>query len=131
MSILAMDPSSTDRGRDDALARRAEELESLRQAEHETAFAGDQREVTGEASIVSQHPADVADFTYQRELQRTTEQFLGRQAEQVEAAMRARDNGTYGMCQECGQPIPAERLQARPEATLCVACQRHLERRAV
>jgi len=112
---------------DDALARRAEDLEALRQAEHEAAFSGDQREVTGESSIVSQHPADVADFTYQRELQQTTEKFLDRQAEQVEAAMRARENGTYGVCQECGRDIPHARLEARPEATLCVACQRRQE----
>ena len=112
---------------DDPLARRAEDLETLRQAEHDTAFKGNQREETGELSIVSQHPADTADFTYQRELQQTTHQLLDRQTAQVEAAMRARDRGTYGVCQECGQGIPPERLQARPEATLCVDCQRRLE----
>jgi len=126
-----MDSPSADRESDDALARRAEDLETLRRAEQESAFAGDQREMTGEASTVSQHPADVADFTYQRELQQTTEKFLGRQAEQVEAAIRARENGTYGTCQECGKHIPDERLQACPEATLCVDCQRRLETRAV
>ena len=112
---------------DDALARRAEDLEALRRAEHDSAFAGDQREVTGELSTVDQHPADVADFTYQRELQQTTQELLDREAAQVQDALRARANGTYGICQECGQPIPAERLAARPEATLCVTCQRRLE----
>src|ERR1051326_5810331 len=112
---------------EDALARRAEELHSLREAEHNAAFSGDQREVTGETSLVSQHPADVADFTYQRELQQTTQQLLDREAAQVQAAMRARQRGNYGTCQECGGAIPAERLEARPEATLCVDCQRRLE----
>jgi RNA polymerase-binding transcription factor DksA len=126
-----MQPSDTNGQPEDALARRAEDLETLRQVEHETAFAGDQREVTGESSIVSQHPADVADFTYQRELQQTTEKFLTRQAEQVQEAMRARERGVYGKCQSCGRDIPEERLQARPEATLCVDCQRRLETRAV
>ena len=112
---------------DDALARRAEDLETLRQAEHDTAFKGDQREETGELSIVSQHPADTADFTYQRELQQTTQELLDREVEQVQAAMRARQTGTYGICQECGRHIPPERLEARPEATLCVDCQRRLE----
>ena len=106
-----------------------QQLYELRRAEQESAFAGDQREMTGEASTVGQHPADVADFTYQRELQQTTEKFLGRQADQVEAAIRAREKGTYGTCQECGKHIPDERLQARPEATLCVDCQRRLETR--
>ena len=112
---------------DDALARRAQDLEELRQAEHESAFSGDQREVTGELSTVDQHPADVADFTYQRALQLTTQELLERQSEQVQAALRARQQGTYGTCQDCGQPIPPERLEARPEATLCVSCQRRAE----
>jgi len=113
--------------REDALARRAEDLQALRQAERDTALSGDQREVTGEISLVGQHPADVADFTYQREMEETTHRLLERQTEQVEAAMRARNRGTYGVCQECGSAIPAERLEARPEATLCVACQRRAE----
>jgi DnaK suppressor protein len=60
-------------------------------------------------------------------LQQTTQELLDREAAQVQDALRARANGTYGICQECGQPIPAERLAARPEATLCVTCQRRLE----
>src|SRR5918912_1493845 len=57
--LLARDtmPSNPDPRRDDALARRAEDLEALRQAERETALSGDQREVTGELSTVGQHPA--------------------------------------------------------------------------
>src|SRR5436309_13034577 len=94
---------SDDRQPDDALARRAEDLEALRQAEHDTALSGDQREVTGELSTVDQHPADVADFTYQRELQQTTQQLLERQSAQVAAAMRARERGTYGTCSDCGR----------------------------
>ena len=112
---------------DDALERRAQDLEALRQAEHESAFSGDQREMTGELSTVDQHPADVADFTFQREMQQTTQELLGREAAQVQDALRARAVGTYGTCQECGQQIPPERLEARPEATLCVDCQRRLE----
>jgi RNA polymerase-binding transcription factor DksA len=111
----------------DALARRAEDLEALRQAEHDSAVSGDQREVTGESSTVSQHPADTADFTIQRELQQTTQHLLGREAAQVDAALHARQAGTYGRCASCGQPIPPERLEARPEATQCVDCQRRSE----
>ena len=112
---------------DDALARRAQDLQTLREAERETALQGDERETTGELSTVDQHPADVADFTFQRELQATTSRILEREAQQVEDAMRARERGTYGICSNCGKPIGAERLAARPEATLCVDCQRLLE----
>ncbi|MBW2095469.1 MAG: TraR/DksA family transcriptional regulator [Deltaproteobacteria bacterium] len=34
----------------------------------------------------------------------------------------------FGICEECGDPIPPERLLIVPEATLCVACQRELEK---
>jgi RNA polymerase-binding transcription factor DksA len=112
---------------DDVLARRAQELESLRQSEHDAVFSADQREMTGELSTVGQHPADVADFTYQRELHETTGNMLEREAAQVEQAMRARARGSYGTCEECGRRIPVERLAARPEATLCVDCQRQRE----
>src|SRR5438309_11189529 len=118
-----MTSSDRDRAPDDALARRAQDLQALRQVEQETALSGDQREVTGELSTVDQHPADVADFTYQRELQQTTQNLLEREAEQVQEAIRARERGTYGTCTECGRQIPAGRLAARPAATLCVACQ--------
>ena len=122
---MTPNPSTPDDGGN--LEQRAQELEALRQAEHDSAFSGDQREVTGELSMVGQHPADVADFTYQRELQLTTQEILGREAEQVRDAMRRREEGQYGICESCGQAISAERLLARPEATLCIECQRHQE----
>ncbi len=34
----------------------------------------------------------------------------------------------FGICEECGKPIPAKRLLAVPETTLCVNCQRELEK---
>lgn len=120
-------PRSKKQPRDDALARRAEDLQELRQAEQDTSLSGDEREVSGEISLVGQHPADLAEFTYQRELEQTTHQLLDRETAQVAAAMRAREKGTYGVCQECGRQIPEDRLEARPEATLCVDCQRRME----
>lgn len=121
---MTANPSNPGEG--SRLEQRAQELDELRRAEHD-AFAGDQREVTGELSTVDQHPADVADFTYQRELQQTTQELLDREAAQVQEALRRRAQGTYGICRECGRSIAAERLEARPEATLCIDCQRRLE----
>ncbi|MEW6664027.1 MAG: TraR/DksA family transcriptional regulator [Thermodesulfobacteriota bacterium] len=34
----------------------------------------------------------------------------------------------FGLCEECGNPIPKERLMVMPDATLCVPCQRELEK---
>lgn len=41
---------------------------------------------------------------------------------QTEEALRRLDAGTYGVCVDCGKPIPAARLSALPYTTLCVEC---------
>ncbi len=40
----------------------------------------------------------------------------------VEAALVKLDNGTYGACEGCGQPIAPARLEAKPAARLCMEC---------
>jgi len=46
---------------------------------------------------------------------------------EVEGALARMQDGTYGECQECGQPIPYGRLAAQPSAPRCIACQEKLE----
>ena len=45
---------------------------------------------------------------------------------QVDDALARMDAGTYGLCANCGAPIPAGRLEARPFAEYCVACAEKL-----
>ncbi len=47
----------------------------------------------------------------------------------VEAALHRLDGGAYGACERCGAAIAPARLQALPEARLCMDCQRAAERR--
>ena len=49
---------------------------------------------------------------------------------QVELALQRLDDGDYGMCEGCGEPIPVERLEVFPSATSCVSCKQLGERRA-
>ena len=42
----------------------------------------------------------------------------------VERALARIDDGVYGLCESCGQPIPVTRLEILPYATECVACAR-------
>jgi DnaK suppressor protein len=42
---------------------------------------------------------------------------------EIDRALSKIDAGTYGFCEQCGQPIPEARLQALPQAALCVACK--------
>jgi RNA polymerase-binding transcription factor DksA len=46
----------------------------------------------------------------------------------AEAAIARRDAGSYGSCESCGEPIGAERLEARPSATTCIRCARAAQR---
>jgi DnaK suppressor protein len=46
----------------------------------------------------------------------------------VQAALRAIEKGKYGFCERCGIEIPTERLEVRPDATLCVTCQAEVEK---
>jgi len=41
---------------------------------------------------------------------------------QLERALEKLDEGTYGICDNCGAEIPEGRLKIRPESTLCVEC---------
>ena len=41
----------------------------------------------------------------------------------MQEALRRLDDGTYGICEECGEEIGIERLKARPVTTLCIECK--------
>ncbi|MEU4555094.1 TraR/DksA family transcriptional regulator [Micromonospora violae] len=45
-----------------------------------------------------------------------------RRLAELDVALRRVDDGSYGVCEGCHRPIPAERLVARPSARTCVAC---------
>lgn len=47
--------------------------------------------------------------------------------EQMDAALRKIDDGTYGTCEECGEDIEEERLKLIPYAEYCVKCKSGLE----
>lgn len=47
---------------------------------------------------------------------------LRAEIQQIRLALLRIDNGTYGTCAICGEPISVERLKARPIATRCIKC---------
>ena len=46
----------------------------------------------------------------------------------LELALRKIDDGSFGVCTECGEPIAKKRLEARPETQLCIRCKEDQER---
>jgi DnaK suppressor protein len=49
---------------------------------------------------------------------------VAREIASVSRALLRIENGTYGECVRCGDAIAPKRLEARPEAALCIACAR-------
>jgi len=49
--------------------------------------------------------------------------------EKIKEALERIDNGSFGICEVCGQEIGEERLRARPVTTLCIACKKKQEAR--
>lgn len=45
----------------------------------------------------------------------------------IKHALHVVDLGQYGICERCGEKIQPERLEVRPDATLCMNCQREVE----
>ena len=89
-------------------------------------------EGAGESSELShfdQHPADTATELADADREVALIEAAGDQREQVVAALARLDAGTYGVCVDCGQPIPEERLEARPEVARCIADQQKAEAR--
>ncbi len=51
-----------------------------------------------------------------------------RELAQIDQALEDMDNGRYGICRACGQPIAAARLEALPFAVVCIECAEKAER---
>ena len=104
-------------------ARRDELQKIARVATDQGELDTAQRDSTGETSTVDQHPADLASDTLEREVDLSVREAAEDSLRQVEAALERLEAGTYGICERCNEPIPDERLEARPEAQYCVEHQ--------
>ena len=45
----------------------------------------------------------------------------------IDEAIEKIDNGTYGICESCGEEINIKRLEARPVTTMCIECKTEQE----
>lgn len=74
-------------------------------------------------------PADVGSSNFERDQEVSLAANVREMAEQLRLAITRFDEGGYGLCEVCGQPIGKGRLQVFPRATLCVSCKQREERR--
>ena len=73
--------------------------------------------------------ADVGSATFERDHELSLANNARGMLVQTQHALERIDDGTYGVCESCGQPIGKMRLQAFPRATLCMTCKQREERR--
>lgn len=70
---------------------------------------------------------DAAIESEQSEMESQLASAESRELAAIDDAIGRIDAGWYGVCGDCGRPIPVARLQALPYATLCIDCQREEE----
>ncbi len=73
--------------------------------------------------------ADVGSATFERDHEMTLANNARDMLAQTERALARIEDGSYGVCEECGEPIGKMRVMAYPRATLCLPCKQRAERR--
>ena len=128
-------------GKGAAKGRSAEELEQIREilrsrfevlnAEYEEALAENHKlRLVEIGDAAGDDQADSGSKTAERDAATSLLRTLSDRRAQAEHAMQRLDEGTYGNCEGCSNPIPVERLEVFPSATTCVNCKQVRERRA-
>jgi len=89
----------------------------------------DQRSQSEDEGDFTEHDAgDMSRSLYDREVDATLEQTVENRLQYVERALQKIEEGTYGICDDTGEPIPSGRLEAMPEAIYTVEAQQRRER---
>jgi YteA family regulatory protein len=102
------------------LLKEKDEIEErLEQNDHYGLERGHYHESMGELSSYDNHPADEGTDLYEREKDIALNQHTDLQLLNINRALEAMENGTYGTCEVCGKEIPFERLEALPNTTYC------------
>ena len=105
------------------IARQKQRLQDLKaELEHvRDGLQEDERFRAEEEEDFTQHDSgDMSQSLFTREVDATVEQQVGRRLQYVERALQKVEEGTYGLSDDSGEPIPRGRLEAVPEATRTV-----------
>ena len=105
------------------LSARLEVLLKTRADMHKAAEGGHDSEV----AHVDNHPGDIGSELHDETLDATADIFMDEERRRIDEARRALRDGSYGICRDCHKPIPADRLEAVPEAVRCLEDQRRFE----
>ncbi len=100
------------------LAKREALIQEIKQQLGQSVTEEQQRRL--EAAMDS---GDQALVDLEREMGISLQEMRNRERQLIDDALESLDEGTYGMCADCGEEISEKRLHALPFARLCVECQ--------
>ena len=104
------------------LKKKEDIIEHIREISEETVKKS-QKDASGDISSYTYHMADVATDNYDREFS------MGRVSEdreflfELDDALKRIEDGSFGICDDCGALVSKTRLKAVPSARLCIKCQ--------
>jgi len=115
MSDGQLKPSQVAQLRDQLVTRQQELAELLENASESTGPVTLDQQSVGRVSRI--------DAIQQQQMAIASQQQASDMLKRTELALRRIDEGEYGDCLQCGEPIAYARLQAQPFANLCIDCQ--------
>jgi RNA polymerase-binding protein DksA len=116
-------------------AAKFQKIRALLETEHKR-LAGELAQLQKNASTAEERREgspfgkreEEANETLELEKRLTLENRVRQELAIVEHALEKIEKGTYGTCDNCRQPIPLERLEALPQASLCMNCKALLQK---
>jgi len=80
-------------------------------------------------SLEPMDPVDLADASYTADYSLARTEKINRRIREIDESLGRIKDGSYGICQLCGEDIPEGRLEVRPKAKYCAQCKEDLEKR--
>jgi YteA family regulatory protein len=84
-------------------------------------------EQSPDSNTITNHPGDQGSEMFEREKEMGLRSGFMKQITEIDEALFRMTEGSYGICEDCGQPIPVARLEAAPSATTCISCKERRE----
>jgi DnaK suppressor protein len=121
-----------DGGPDNAMNKtQLKKFKKLLESKREEIIRRAQQTLEHDMALDSDDLPDEMDLASSEYLQAFTFRLRGREKtflDKIQKALERIEDGSFGMCEECGEPISVKRLEARPETTLCIRCKEDQER---
>jgi RNA polymerase-binding transcription factor DksA len=121
MGTISMPQKRRAHYRNQLLALRAR-VRADAQAVEEKALGATGGQLDGGLSNIPMHLADLGTDTFMHDLNETLLENEQHLIAEITAAIRRIEDGTFGLCESCGTPIPETRISAMPYTRFCVSC---------